>query len=48
VRNIIDIGGGGLRFIRLDADGRFAHFSANSQCAAGTGAFLDEQASRLG
>jgi predicted CoA-substrate-specific enzyme activase len=47
-RNILDIGGAGLRFIRLDADGRFAHFAANSQCAAGTGSFLDEQATRLG
>ena len=47
-RNIIDIGGAGLRFIRLDHAGHFAHFSANSQCAAGTGSFLDEQATRLG
>jgi len=47
-RNILDIGGGSLTLVRLDGSGRFRGFSANSQCAAGTGSFLDEQAMRLG
>ncbi len=47
VRNIIDIGGGSVTLIRLDEQGRFATYSANSLCAAGTGSFLDEQAARL-
>jgi predicted CoA-substrate-specific enzyme activase len=47
IRNIIDIGGGSLTLIRLDEQGNLADFSTNSLCAAGTGAFLDEQADRL-
>ena len=47
IRNIIDIGGGSLTLIRLDENGNLADFSTNSLCAAGTGAFLDEQADRL-
>jgi predicted CoA-substrate-specific enzyme activase len=48
VRNILDIGGASLTLVRLDRAGRFRGFSANSQCAAGTGSFLDEQLMRLG
>ncbi len=48
VRNIIDAGGASATLIQLDADGRFENYAANSLCAAGTGAFLDEQATRLG
>ena len=48
VRQVIDAGGSSLSLSRLHADGRFAGFQANTLCAAGTGSFLDEQASRLG
>ncbi|OGQ90263.1 MAG: hypothetical protein A2289_20190 [Deltaproteobacteria bacterium RIFOXYA12_FULL_58_15] len=47
-RNILDIGGASLTLIRLNSVGLFRSFSSNSQCAAGTGSFLDEQAMRLG
>ncbi|MEE8409833.1 MAG: acyl-CoA dehydratase activase, partial [Myxococcota bacterium] len=48
VQNIIDIGGASLTLVRLDKAGRFRGYATNSQCAAGTGSFLDEQATRLG
>ncbi|MDI7267216.1 MAG: acyl-CoA dehydratase activase [Myxococcota bacterium] len=48
VRWVIDIGGGSVTGIELDAAGRFRSFASNSVCAAGTGSFLDEQARRLG
>jgi predicted CoA-substrate-specific enzyme activase len=53
VRTIIEIGGQDSKFIRLDACAenelpRFSVFRMNEVCAAGTGAFLDEQAARLG
>lgn len=47
VRHIIDIGGGSLSIVDLDEEGRFSGFKTNSLCAAGTGSFLDEQASRM-
>jgi predicted CoA-substrate-specific enzyme activase len=48
VRNIIDIGGGSVTLVELDAQGHFQNYATNSMCAAGTGSFLDEQAGRLG
>ena len=48
VRNIIDVGGGSVTLIRLNEQGEFEGMTRNSLCAAGTGSFLDEQASRLG
>ncbi len=48
VRNILDIGGASVTLVRLDANGAFKDVAGNSQCAAGTGSFLDEQAERLG
>lgn len=48
VRWVIDVGGGSVTGIELDARGRFQSFASNSVCAAGTGSFLDEQARRLG
>jgi len=48
IRQIIDIGGGSLSLIELDANGKFTGYQTNTMCAAGTGSFLDEQASRLG
>ena len=51
VRTIIDIGGEDSKLILLEEEeGRLkiGDFSMNTLCAAGTGSFLDQQASRLG
>jgi predicted CoA-substrate-specific enzyme activase len=51
VRTIIDIGGEDSKLILLEEDGgrlKIQDFSMNTLCAAGTGSFLDQQASRLG
>jgi predicted CoA-substrate-specific enzyme activase len=51
VRTIIDIGGEDSKLILLEEEGKrskIADFSMNTLCAAGTGSFLDQQASRLG
>jgi len=48
VRNIIDVGGASVTLIRLNSSGEFEGMTRNSLCAAGTGSFLDEQATRLG
>lgn len=44
---IIDIGGQDNKIVKLDAAGRRSSFRMNRKCAAGTGAFLEEMASRL-
>lgn len=44
---IIDIGGQDNKIINLDSAGRRSSFKMNRKCAAGTGAFLEEMASRL-
>lgn len=43
---IIEIGGQDAKFMRIK-NGRAEHFAMNRVCAAGTGAFLQEQATRL-
>jgi predicted CoA-substrate-specific enzyme activase len=53
VRTIIEIGGEDSKLILLETDPktgrlRIQDFGMNSLCAAGTGSFLDQQASRLG
>lgn len=53
IRTIIEIGGQDSKFIRLEPPDtgttpRIVTFRMNEICAAGTGAFLDEQADRLG
>jgi predicted CoA-substrate-specific enzyme activase len=53
VRTIIDMGGEDSKLILIDYDGADGHFkigdfSMNTLCAAGTGSFLDQQATRLG
>ncbi|MEW6348924.1 MAG: acyl-CoA dehydratase activase [Thermodesulfobacteriota bacterium] len=53
VRTIIEIGGQDSKFIAVEPAGqgrmvRIPVFRMNEICAAGTGAFLDEQAGRLG
>lgn len=45
---VVDVGGQDCKVIRLDADGRVLGFKMNRKCAAGTGAFLEECARRLG
>jgi predicted CoA-substrate-specific enzyme activase len=44
---VVDIGGQDSKVILLDKDGRRASFKMNRKCAAGTGAFLEEIATRL-
>jgi predicted CoA-substrate-specific enzyme activase len=53
VRTVIEVGGQDSKFIKIEppAEGptpRVSVFRMNEVCAAGTGAFLDEQADRLG
>jgi len=52
VRTILDLGGEDSKIIELSPseNGKFIikDFSMNTMCAAGTGSFLDQQASRLG
>ncbi|OQY46144.1 MAG: ATPase [Desulfobacteraceae bacterium 4572_87] len=45
---IIDIGGQDNKIIKVDNNGRRLNFKMNRKCAAGTGAFLEEMAMRLG
>ena len=44
---IIDIGGQDNKIIKLDSNGQRTGFKMNRKCAAGTGAFLEEMATRL-
>lgn len=51
IRTIIDIGGEDSKLIFLEEENghfKISDFSMNTLCAAGTGSFLDQQASRLG
>jgi len=51
VRTIIDIGGEDSKLVLIEEEGgrfKISDFSMNTLCAAGTGSFLDQQASRLG
>jgi len=45
---VVDIGGQDNKVIRLDANGKVVDFKMNRKCAAGTGAFIEEIAERLG
>ncbi len=47
VRGIIGVGGHQSKWIELGSDGQLESFSLNDQCAAGSGAFLEQQAGRL-
>ncbi len=47
VKYFIDIGSSGLSVIEVK-DGKFHRYDTNSLCAAGTGAFLDQQMQRMG
>jgi predicted CoA-substrate-specific enzyme activase len=53
VGSVIDLGGGDSKYILFEKDKergtlKIKDFSMNTLCAAGTGSFLDQQASRLG
>jgi predicted CoA-substrate-specific enzyme activase len=53
VRTVFEIGGESSRYIRLEradegGDSLIADYDRSGECAAGTGSFLDQQASRLG
>lgn len=53
VHTVIEIGGEDSKFMFLDKDKntgkiKVADFAMNTMCAAGTGSFLDQQATRLG
>ncbi|MBI5359415.1 MAG: hypothetical protein HZA48_02405 [Planctomycetes bacterium] len=48
VRNIVYIGAGSFSLIRLTENGNYLKHTTNSACASGTGAFLDQQAGRIG
>ena len=52
VKTIIEIGGEDAKIIRIHTSSkgnvRIIDFATNTACAAGTGSFLDQQASRLG
>jgi len=45
---LIDIGGQDSKIIKVDESGKRKSFKMNRKCAAGTGAFLEEIANRLG
>ena len=46
-RSILVVGGERFGLVRFGLDGTYLSFKANPLCAAGTGGFLDQQASRL-
>ncbi len=46
--DIIDIGGQDTKYVRMTETGYVENFKMNRKCAAGTGAFLEEIAFRLG
>lgn len=47
VKTILEMGGEDAKLLQIE-DGKLADFSTNTVCAAGTGSFLDQQATRLG
>lgn len=47
-RSLFNIGGETFGLILFDEKGKYKKYISNSSCAAGTGAFLDQQAERLG
>lgn len=47
VKTVIEMGGEDSKLLIMD-EGKLIDFSTNTVCAAGTGSFLDQQATRLG
>lgn len=48
VRTVLDVGGQGVKAIRLDEKGRVKSFRLNDKCAAGSGAFLEKTVRYMG
>jgi predicted CoA-substrate-specific enzyme activase len=48
VRSILEIGGHTAKYLVIGENGSLKDFATNEACAAGTGAFLEQQARRLG
>ena len=48
VSNLLVVGGERFALLRFDASGNYESSRGNTSCAAGTGAFLDQQSIRLG
>jgi len=46
--SLLLIGGENIYLIRLNSDGSYSGHAINTDCASGTGVFLDQQAGRLG
>lgn len=46
-RSLLIIGGEKIRLLELDGEGIYRRHLTNSDCASGTGSFLEQQASRL-
>ncbi len=46
--SLLVVGAERLRFIRLDEAGNYRRHESNSDCASGTGSFIEQQANRLG
>jgi len=44
---VIDIGGQGIRIVKIEKDGSVGKFITNDKCSAGTGCFLDAMAFAL-
>jgi len=44
----LSLGHENIHYLELDTDGQIIHFSRNGQCAAGSGAFWYQQATRMG
>lgn len=47
-KSVVEIGGNDSKLILIGENGTVADFAMNTICAAGTGSFLDQQASRMG
>lgn len=48
LRSLVHVGGEKFYHFRFDENGRYIDMKSSSSCAAGTGAFLDQQSKRLG
>lgn len=48
VRTVLDVGGQGVKAIRVDDRGRVKAFRLNDKCAAGSGAFLEKTVKYMG
>lgn len=48
VRTVLDVGGQGVKAIKLDEKGRVKAFRLNDKCAAGSGAFLEKTVRYMG